>query len=470
MQAFCLVVRHRGDRARTCDLRFWRPTLYQLSYAPRPDEFTGRARPGSSAERVPSRSSTTRPSSSSSARARARDVGGEAGRERQGVAPARAAAELGPERRRRRRRAARAAPARARSARRARRARRRRCRPGAAPARRSVERPAAELEPRRAGHGQDVAADRERVIGRDQRARAPRRLDHDRRLRERRDDAVADGEAPRRRLDARPPLRDDRAGAGDARRERGVAPRVVAVDAAAEHGDRVGRRRRARRRAQAASMPSARPLITLTPGLGQLARERAGEALARRRGRARARPSRPRAPRSASASDSDAAHVQPLRLARAEVGEARGPAGGAALEHADRGASTEPRSARDQRERLGHVLALDCRRCARDRRPSAPAAARAPGAARSGAATRPRARAARARPGAMPRRSSSASSSRAFGVAWPRAACQSRAAATRAATTAVASGRSRLSASGSGASTRTTRSRRSTSGPLSRAR
>ena len=24
----------RGDRIRTCDLRFWRPPLYQLSYAP----------------------------------------------------------------------------------------------------------------------------------------------------------------------------------------------------------------------------------------------------------------------------------------------------------------------------------------------------------------------------------------------------------------------------------------------------
>jgi hypothetical protein len=25
---------NRGDRTRTCDIRFWRPTLYQLSYAP----------------------------------------------------------------------------------------------------------------------------------------------------------------------------------------------------------------------------------------------------------------------------------------------------------------------------------------------------------------------------------------------------------------------------------------------------
>ena len=28
------MIRNRGDRARTCDLRFWRPPLYQLSYAP----------------------------------------------------------------------------------------------------------------------------------------------------------------------------------------------------------------------------------------------------------------------------------------------------------------------------------------------------------------------------------------------------------------------------------------------------
>jgi hypothetical protein len=28
--------RDRGDRTRTCDTRFWRPVLYQLSYAPEP--------------------------------------------------------------------------------------------------------------------------------------------------------------------------------------------------------------------------------------------------------------------------------------------------------------------------------------------------------------------------------------------------------------------------------------------------
>ena len=28
------MICNRGDRTRTCDIRFWRPTLYQLSYAP----------------------------------------------------------------------------------------------------------------------------------------------------------------------------------------------------------------------------------------------------------------------------------------------------------------------------------------------------------------------------------------------------------------------------------------------------
>lgn len=28
------LARNRGDRTRTCDIWFWRPALYQLSYAP----------------------------------------------------------------------------------------------------------------------------------------------------------------------------------------------------------------------------------------------------------------------------------------------------------------------------------------------------------------------------------------------------------------------------------------------------
>src|SRR3954453_4981620 len=41
--------RNRGDRTRTCDIRFWRPTLYQLSYAPRLSRWRlyRRPRPGS---------------------------------------------------------------------------------------------------------------------------------------------------------------------------------------------------------------------------------------------------------------------------------------------------------------------------------------------------------------------------------------------------------------------------------------
>ena len=209
-QVFFAQAADRGDRARTCDLRFWRPTLYQLSYAPRLDEFTGRVRDGSSAERVPSRSSTTRPSSSSSSSAA---LATSAARP---VARARASRRRG-----RRRSSAQRTPRRRRSGARAGRHRldldaqgvedvggaADRGRAGS----QERQRAAAELEPRRARDGQDVAADRERVVGRDQRARAARRLDHHRGLGERRDDAVAHGEAPRRRLDARPPLRDDHA-------------------------------------------------------------------------------------------------------------------------------------------------------------------------------------------------------------------------------------------------------------------
>ena len=246
----------RGDRARTCDLRFWRPTLYQLSYAPPPCEFTGRV-----AARLQGREGAVALLDDQAVELELgecgrRDVGAEARCERQRVSAAGAAAELGPEN---------AGDAGRRFA--ARRlqldldAERVEDVAGAADRRRSRaqqrERSAAEFQPWAPGHGEHVAADRERVIGRDQRAGAARRLDHDRRLRERGDDAVADGEAPGCRLDARPPLRDDRAGRRDARGERGVAARVVAVDAAAQHRDRaaaavegagVRRRRRCRAR------------------------------------------------------------------------------------------------------------------------------------------------------------------------------------------------------------------------------
>ena len=217
-------------------------------------------------------------------------------------------------------------------------------------------------------------------------------------------------------------------------------------------------------------MPSARPLITLTPGLGQLARERAGEALARRRRRARAdhRDGRARrtqrraraAPRTCSRFGSPAP-----RWAR-QAGHSAAP------RSSTRTVATHPSpaAARDQGERLGHVLARDAAALGEvGGRARQPQHAHLRGA-RSGAADAAARSSSSRASGAMPRRSSSASSRRALGIACPRAACQSRAPATRAATTSVASGRSRLSASGSGASTRTTRSRRSTSGPLRRAR
>ena len=71
--------------------------------------------------------------------------------------------------------------------------------------------------------------------------RAPLRLagldDHDG-VGQRGDDPVAGGEAPRGGLDAGLVLGDDAAGLCDPAGEFGVGGRVVAVDAAAEHGDR----------------------------------------------------------------------------------------------------------------------------------------------------------------------------------------------------------------------------------------
>ena len=288
---------------------------------------------------------------------------------------------------------------------------------GAAPARSRASVPPPRSSQGAPGHREHVAADRERVVGRDQRAGAARRLDDDRRLGERRDDAVADGKAPRRGLDARPPLRDDRAGRGDARRERRVAARVVAVDAAAEHRDRaaaaVERARMAGRvdaEREAADHAHAR--------LGQLARERAREALARRRRRAGADHRDGRAAR----------RPRPARAGRARAGAwarrrprcARHAGHSAALRSSTRtGGFIRAPAARDEGERLGDVLARDAAAARRDRRPSAPGAGRAPAGARSGAATTAARSSSSRASGAMPRRSSSASSSRALGIFWP---------------------------------------------------
>ncbi len=79
----------------------------------------------------------------------------------------------------------------------------------------------------------------EREVRGDQRARALAGLDDDRRAREPRDDPIPSREAPRGRLDTGLVLRYDEPAAGhDRAGELGVRCRVVAVDAAAEHGDR----------------------------------------------------------------------------------------------------------------------------------------------------------------------------------------------------------------------------------------
>ena len=201
------MVRDRGDRARTCDLRFWRPTLYQLSYAPRPDEFTGRC-----AGRLERRQGAVallddQAVELESARAalvtsavRPRDEG-------KGVAPARAPAELRPEETRHTggrfdaSRSTSILTPRA-SSRRSHRRRERLLRVGA-----PVSRLRGRTRGRRALRGR--TSKRQRVIGGDQGAGTPGRLNHDRDLRQGCDDPVAHREPPRGRLDAWPPLRDD---------------------------------------------------------------------------------------------------------------------------------------------------------------------------------------------------------------------------------------------------------------------
>ena len=76
-----------------------------------------------------------------------------------------------------------------------------------------------------AGNGEDLSALLEREVGRDQRAAALARLDDDGCRAEAGDDPVACREAPRSRLDARRVLGDDEAGGGDPARELGVRAR-----------------------------------------------------------------------------------------------------------------------------------------------------------------------------------------------------------------------------------------------------
>ena len=166
----------------------------------------------------------------------------------------------------------------------------------------------------------------------------------------------------------------------------------------------------------AASMPSARPLITLTPAsASSRASVRAKRSPA---GRGSPRADHGDGGRRARGSQRErSADVQPLGLAGAEVAEARGPFGRRCARARARGSpSPEPRPARDQGERLGDVLAPDAaalrevgRRARQPQHAHLPAGAQALDAAARSSSSRAS--------GAMPRRSSSASSRRAFGIA-----------------------------------------------------
>ena len=89
-----------------------------------------------------------------------------------------------------------------------------------------------------AGHDHHLAAVLEREVRRDQRSRPLACLDDDGRGAEAGDDPVPRRESPRRGLDARLVLRHDQPRLGDPAGELAVRGRVVAVDPAAEHGDR----------------------------------------------------------------------------------------------------------------------------------------------------------------------------------------------------------------------------------------
>ena len=108
---------------------------------------------------------------------------------------------------------------------------------GVAPSLSSAFVPAESARADLAGHGEHLAPLLECEVGGDQRAAPLACLDDDGRAAEAGDDPVAGREPPRRGLDARRVLGDDQPGRDDPAREVGVRGRVVAVDAAAEHGD-----------------------------------------------------------------------------------------------------------------------------------------------------------------------------------------------------------------------------------------
>ena len=137
----------------------------------------------------------------------------------------------------------------------------------------------AALRRQRAGpprHRQHRSPQLQGEVGRDQRARAPPGLDHDHRLRQARDDAVARREAPGRRGRAGPVLGQQRAALGDPRRQPAVAARVGHVHARPEHRDRepaAVQRALVGRGVDAVGQAAHDD----RPPLGQSGRERAGE-------------------------------------------------------------------------------------------------------------------------------------------------------------------------------------------------
>ena len=89
-----------------------------------------------------------------------------------------------------------------------------------------------------ARNGQYVSTFVESQVGGDQRAAALARLDDHGRVREPGDDPVSRGEAPRGGLDSRWVFGDDPPARRDLGGERRMGAWIVAVDPAAEHGDR----------------------------------------------------------------------------------------------------------------------------------------------------------------------------------------------------------------------------------------
>ena len=234
----------------------------------------------------------------------------------------------------------------------------------------------------RPGHGADLPAALDRHLGGDQRSRALRRLDDHRDPGERRHQPVArrkhpaEGRRAGRQLRDRPaPLRADplvevaRASADRRARRRDRAPR------------RCGRRRRAHPRGRRSRLPSARPLITITPLRGQRAGRARGDLAAVGAGP----PGADDRDRALGLQARRAATASPTPKSARGRGGAERRATPAARPRAGRRSSSRPTRAARRERRLA--------------RPSrATAASRAPPSAGATAAARPGRRRARAGP------------------------------------------------------------------------